>query len=191
MRCSSARTACGKWFLTSSSSRPCCPRRGRQPTTWPRDCCNWPLPVAGGITSVWWSCRCASRISRRCRRSSLHTGELSCLSDYPFHSLTNRGMRVPEALCMLFCVLYDEPASFCKGSSERRNLHVTTSSYSRAHPATPRGDGCAGAAGSLQTRCYAVSCAGACLIPERGESVHVRRCMEGLSSGGNVPRLIV
>src|SRR5437667_8331420 len=90
-------------------------------------------------------------------------------------------------------VLYYEPASFCKGSSEWRNLYVTTSYYCRAYSAPPGGDGarCAGAAGPLKTGCHPISGAGSCLVPERGKPVHARRLVAGLLPDGNIPRFIV
>src|SRR2546423_7250041 len=89
-------------------------------------------------------------------------------------------------------VLYYEPASFCKGSSEWRNLYVTTSYYCRAYSAPLGGDGARGdgAAGPLKMRCHPISGAGSCLV-WRGKPVYARRFMAGLLPGSNVPRLIV
>src|SRR6266568_4149104 len=89
-------------------------------------------------------------------------------------------------------VLYYEPAAFRKGSSEWRNLYVTTSYSCRAHPAPLRGDGArwAGAAGSPKTGRHPISGASSCLV--WGEKpVHARRFVARPLPGSNIPRIIV
>src|SRR5258708_6886538 len=96
-----------------------------------------------------------------------------------------------DALHAVF-VLYYELAFFAEGSSEWRNLYVTSSYSYRAHPTPLRGDGarCAGAAGSPKTGRHPISGAGFCLV--WGENpVHARRFVARSLPGGNIPRFIV